>query len=237
MGRVYEVIVFKGHIWGKMTLKNSCTGAFFVGLSPNINRPVGLNSRPLLHNKQKCNHATKNTSGYAYAIYRSRIVTSAVVPLLPPPLFAKLAGRLLPDTSPHPSTPSSSLGTTLAASTRIQKFCLGFDVCTLPVCSITYAHWLPALAVRARRHILTIYNDFGGLLVLFIMATNELKSSGATKCDPHITIIRSMMSVFPRPTLKSFPFPRLFCPWETSGCLYHHGWNKNNLPQHTFSPV
>ena len=81
-----------------MTFRNLCTGAFFVGLPTNINRPLGLNSPPLLHNKRKCNHATKNTPGHAHAIWvPNRDVGSSSSPGT---LFAKLTDRLLPDISP-----------------------------------------------------------------------------------------------------------------------------------------
>ncbi len=117
-----------------------------------------VNSPPLLHNKRKCNHAAKNTPGQAHAIsIPNRDVSSGSSP---DTLFAKLADRLLPDTSPHPSTPGPPPGATLAASTRIQKCCPGFGVCTLPVCCITCARWLPVLAVRARRHILIYLQRF-----------------------------------------------------------------------------
>ncbi len=163
-------------------------------------------------------HATKNTPGHAHAIsVPNRDVSRGSSP---DTLFAKEADLLLPDTSsthPHPAHPAqhTALTNSFAASTSPEVGCrLSFGVCTLPVRFITYAGWLLALAVRARRHILITYNDFWGLLALFIMATNKLKSSGATKCVTHITIIRSMMPVFPRPTHESFPF-----------FPDYHGWN------------
>ena len=92
-----------------MTFRNLCTVAFFVGLSTNINRPLGITSPPLLHNKRKCNHATKNTPGHAHAIsVLNRDVSRGSSS---DTLFAKLADRLLPDispTHPHPAHPTES---------------------------------------------------------------------------------------------------------------------------------
>ena len=90
-----------------MTFRNLCTGAFFVGLSTNINQPLGLNSPPLLHNKRKCNHATKKPPGHAHAI--SVPNCDAGSGSSRDTLFAKLADCLLPDTSPthpHPAHPA-----------------------------------------------------------------------------------------------------------------------------------
>ena len=224
-----------------MMFRNLSTGTFFVGLWININRPLGLNSPPLLHNKRKCNHATKNTPGHAHAIsVPNRDFFSGSSP---DTLFAKLADRVLPDTSPthpHPAHPaqhtcrhinqqprceyiyvpeSRSAALVLAgAHCRYAVYTAStlYNICTLA----------PGAGCPSLTHILITYNHFGGLLALFLMATKELKSSGATKCAPHITINRSLMPVFPCPMHESFPFfPGFFCPWETSGCLYHHGWN------------
>ncbi len=126
----------------------------------------------------------KNTPGHAHAIsVLNRDVGSCSSPCT---LFAKLADRLLPDICPHPNTH-------VAASANRPPRCEYQNPAeVLPwfrhvhtagtLYKNIYTRWLPALASeRDGWHILITYNDFGGLLALFIMATNELNENYETE--------------------------------------------------------